>query len=51
MNIKKRSSDEINYDKFILFSFDISFENFRKKSKLVNSNNISQQARFTTVRA
>ena len=40
----KRSSDDVNYAKFILFSLHNSSENLlEKKSKLVNSNKLHLQ--------
>ena len=38
INIKKRFSDDVNYNKFTLFSVRNSSENYCKKLKLVDSN-------------
>ena len=56
MKIWKRYSDNvIKYkipDTFILFSLDNFSENLqKKKSKFIDSNTISQQARLTTITA
>ena len=56
MNITNRYSDNvIKYnipDTFIFFSLDNFSENLqKKKSKLIDSNTISQQARPTTITA
>ena len=55
MNITKRYSDNVNYDlniilltKLSYFLLKILLKNYRKKTKLADSNAISQQARFTT---
>ena len=52
MNITKRYSDNVNYDlniilwtKLSYFLLKILLKNYRKKTKLADSNAISQQAR------
>ena len=52
MNIMKRYSDKVNYNLNIIlmtklshFLLTILLKNYRKKSKLLDSNTISQQAR------
>ena len=52
---KKKHSDNLNYNLNILltnpsyFLFSILLKNWRKKSKLVDSNTMSQQARSKTI--
>ena len=49
IDINKKSSEDVNSDKFILFSLGNSSKNYWKKSKLVDSNTISRKARSTTI--
>ena len=56
MNIKKRYSDNVNYNLNIILQTNSSYfrltflqKNYRKNSKLLDSNTISQQARCTTI--
>ena len=58
MNIRNRHSDNVNYNlnitlltKLSYFLVTILLKNFRKKSKLVDSYAISQQARSLTIMA
>ena len=56
MNIKKRYSDNVNYNLNIILMTNSSYflltilqKKYRKKSKFVDSNTISQQAQSTTI--
>ena len=58
MNITNRHSENVNYNfnitlltKLSSFLLTILLKNYRKKSKLVDSNTISQQAQSTTIMA